>query len=177
MLHGDVVDHLHHNDGLTHSCATEHPHLAAARKGNQQVYNLDAGLEHIHARILVLETRSRTVNRVIHIRIDRSQTIHRPANHVKDTPKAWIPDRHADRRTRILGFHPPHQTIGDVHSDATDDIVTKVLGNLHHKIVLGVIDGWVGDEQCRQNGGKFAFNEFNIDNRTYDLYNFALVHG
>ena len=35
VMHGDVVDHLHHNHGLAHAGAAEHPHLTPAGEGNQ----------------------------------------------------------------------------------------------------------------------------------------------
>ena len=43
VLHGDIMDHLHHDNGFTHTGAPEHPHLAATWKGYQQVDHLDPG--------------------------------------------------------------------------------------------------------------------------------------
>ena len=45
VLHGDVVDHLHHDNGLAATGAAEQTHLAAPWERNQQVDNLDSGLK------------------------------------------------------------------------------------------------------------------------------------
>ena len=55
VLHGDVVDQLHDDDGLADAGAAEQADLAAAQIGLQQVDDLDAGLEHLEARRLVFE--------------------------------------------------------------------------------------------------------------------------
>ena len=82
VLHGDVVDHLHHNDGFADACAAEHAHLAAARKRNEQVDNLYAGLEDFDRGILLGKTGRRTVNRHVCIALDRAEPIHGPAHDV-----------------------------------------------------------------------------------------------
>jgi len=40
---------------------------------------------------------------------------------------------------------PRHQTIGDVHGDAADDVVAQVLGDLHDQVVFDVVDRGIGD--------------------------------
>ena len=47
VLHGDVVDQLHDDDGLADAGAAEQADLAAAEVGLDQVDDLDAGLEHL----------------------------------------------------------------------------------------------------------------------------------
>ena len=55
VLHGDVVDHFHHDNGLAATGAAEQAHLAAAREGNEQVDDLDARLEYVHLGVLLDE--------------------------------------------------------------------------------------------------------------------------
>ena len=50
VLHGDVVDQLHDDDGLADAGAAEQADLAALQVRLEQVDDLDAGLEHASAR-------------------------------------------------------------------------------------------------------------------------------
>ena len=59
VLHGDVVDELHDDDGLADAGAAEEPDLAALQVRLEQVDDLDAGLEHLQLGRLVLERRRR----------------------------------------------------------------------------------------------------------------------
>ena len=63
VLHGDVVDQLHDDDGLADARAAEQSDLAAAQIRLEQVDHLDAGLEHFEPRRLVFERGRRPVNR------------------------------------------------------------------------------------------------------------------
>jgi hypothetical protein len=47
VLHGDVVNHFHHDNGFANTGAAEHAHLTAAGKRHQQVDDLDAGFKHV----------------------------------------------------------------------------------------------------------------------------------
>ena len=55
MLHGNVINHLHHDYGFTDTGAAKHPHFTASGKGYQQVDHLYAGFEHAHFGILLGE--------------------------------------------------------------------------------------------------------------------------
>ena len=55
VLHGDVVDHLHHDNSLAAAGTAEQAHLATAGEGNQQVDNLDAGLKNVDFGVLLGE--------------------------------------------------------------------------------------------------------------------------
>ena len=47
MLHGDVVDQLHDDDGLADAGTAEQADLAALQIRLEQVDDLDPGLEHL----------------------------------------------------------------------------------------------------------------------------------
>jgi hypothetical protein len=57
VLLGDVVDQLHHVDGLADAGATEQTDLAALGERADQVDNLDAGFEQIDRRRQFVELR------------------------------------------------------------------------------------------------------------------------
>ena len=73
VLHSDIMDHFHHNDGLADAGAAEHPHLAASGEGNEQVDNFNAGFQHLYRSILLGEGRGSPMDRHTLIGPDGSQ--------------------------------------------------------------------------------------------------------
>ena len=62
MLHGNVVDHLHHDNGLTTTSTAEQPHFTTTWERNKQVNNLNTGFKNINLCILLCKLRSFTMN-------------------------------------------------------------------------------------------------------------------
>ena len=176
VVHGDVVDHLHHDDGLADAGAAEHPHLAAPRKGDEEVDDLDPGFEHMDRGVLFEEGGGLAVDGHVMLRLDGPQAVDRPPDHVEDPPEAFGAYRHADRSAHVLRLHPAHQTIGDVHGDAADDVVAQVLGDLDDQVVLDVVDRGVGDGDGVHDARELSLLERHVDDRTDDLYKPSNVH-
>jgi hypothetical protein len=176
VVHGDVVDHLHHDDGLADAGAAEHAHLAPAGEGNQQVDDLDARLEDVDRRVLLGKQRGQSVNGHPLVRHDGSEPVHGPSDDVDDAPEARLADGNHDRGARVLHRHAAHQAVGDVHGDAAHHVVAQVLGHLDDEVVLGSINGRIRDGEGREDGGKFPFGELHVDNRPDDLYNGSDIH-
>ena len=109
-------------------------------------------------------------------RLDRTESVHRPADHVHNPSQAFLADRHHDRRSDILGLHAPDQTIGNVHGDAPDDIVPQVLGHLDDEVVRLIIDRRVGDGDRVQDIGKLTLLKRHVNDRSDDLYYRAYIH-
>ncbi len=88
------------------------------------------------------------MNRHMSLCRNRSETIHGPAHHVQNPSQAFLPDRHHNGRAHIFGFHPPDQTIGNIHGDAPDYIIAQMLGHLNDEVVRLIINRRVGDGDC-----------------------------
>ena len=153
VVHGDVVDHLHHDDGLADAGAAEHAHLAAPREGDEEVDDLDPGLEHVDRGVLFDEGGSLAVDRASCLRLHGPEAVDRTSDDVEDPAQAFRPHRHADRSAGVLRLHPADQAVGDVHGDAADDVVAQMLGDLHDQVVLRVVDGGIGDGEGVQDLG------------------------
>ena len=176
MVQSDIVDHLHHDDCLADAGASKHSHFAASGKRDEKVNYLDPGFQNVDGGVLFKECGCLTMNRHGMFRIDRTESVDRPTHHVQDPPETFRPDGHADRPPEVLGLHPANQTIGDVHGDATYDVVSQVLGNLHDQIVLDVIDRGIGDGDCVHDSGELSLLERDVDDRSDDLYKPSNVH-
>jgi hypothetical protein len=123
VVHGDVVDHLHHDDGLADAGAAEHPHLAASREGDEEVDDFDPRFEDVNRGVLFEEGGRLAVNGHEMFRSDGPEAVDRTADDVEYPAQAFRAHGHADRPIQILRFHPADQAVGDVHGDAADDVI------------------------------------------------------
>ncbi len=62
-MHGDIVDHLHHDNSLSNTCTAEETHFAATREGDQQIHDLHTCLKDVNGGVLLNKLRAFTVNR------------------------------------------------------------------------------------------------------------------
>ena len=96
VLGGDVADQLGDDDRLADAGAAEDAGLAALGEGGDQVDDLDAGLEDLDRRRLLLERRGSAVDRVAASRsLDRTLLVDRLADDVEDAAERARADRHA----------------------------------------------------------------------------------
>ncbi len=127
VLHGDVVDQLHDDDGLAHARAAEQADLAAAEVGLQQVDDLDAGLEHFKTRRLLFEARRLAVDRVVLLGVDRAHLVHGLADDVEHAAERLRPHRHFHRMAEALRLHAAHQAFGGLQRDGAHAAFADVL--------------------------------------------------
>ena len=174
VLLGDVVDHLHQNNGLAHAGAAEEAHLAALGEGHKQVHNLDAGFEQLDLGVLVGESRSRTVDGIVLFSVNGAQFIHGATDNVEDAAHGGLAHGHHDGLTGVNRFHAAHQTFGGVHGDGANNVVAQVLCNFTDQVggvgVVRIFD-LQGGEDIRQ----VAVGELNVHNSADNLDDFTDV--
>ena len=95
VLHGDVVDQLHDDDGLADAGAAEQADLAALQVRLEQVDDLDAGLEHLQLGGLLLERRRVPVDRPALLRHAPGDPGSRPARRARSARGRASRDRPA----------------------------------------------------------------------------------
>ena len=172
VLRRDVVDELHDEDRLADACTAEEARLAALGVRSDEVDDLDARLEDLRARLLLVELRSRAMDRPGLLVADRSRVVvNRLTEYVEDAAEAFRADRDHDRVARVDCFHAARQTVRRAHGDAARDAIAKMLHDLDDEVDVNArlaLDG-DGIEDCRQ----LARREFNIYDRSDDLYDFT----
>ena len=124
MMHGNVVNHFHHNNGLAAAGAAEESHFAAAGKWDEQVNNFNACLKHVDFGILLGKSRCSLVDRSHLVRLNRSKAINGPADNIHDPTQGIRAAGNQNGVSCVLGSHAPHQAVGLVHGNTADDIVT-----------------------------------------------------
>ena len=176
MVHGDVVDHFHHDDGFADAGAAEHAHFAAAGKRNQEIDNLNTCFQNVNGRVLFRKFGRFAMNRSKIFSVDRSETVHGAADNVQNSAETFFADGNGNRSTGVLGGHSSHQTVGDIHSDASDNIIAQMLCDFNNQVILLVVDCGVGNKKRVQNAGKLPFFKSHVNNRTNNLNNLSDIH-
>merc|ERR1740123_1546292 len=104
MLQGDVVDELHDNHSLAHTSTTEQANLPSLCIRRQQVYHFDARQQLLGGRVHLGECRSRTMDGIELVRLDRPELVNRFADDIDDTTESLLSNRDLDGGTSILHF-------------------------------------------------------------------------
>src|SRR5262245_2751499 len=179
MVQGDVIDELHDDNRLADPCTSEESDLASLAVGLQQIDNLDAGFKHFRLGLLIFELRSRSVNRVGLLRLNRAFLVDRFPEHVDETTERFTADRNGNRRTSILNVHSTCETISGGHGHATHAVFAKVLRHFkrqsHSRLSGGLILLLVDLERvidAREMPGR----KLDVHHRSDHLYHFSCTH-
>ena len=178
MFHGHVMDELHDDHRLSHPCASEEADLPPFQVRSQEVYDLDPRFEGFHLGGLFGKRGGRTVDRISHLGYHRAHFIHRLSHHIQNPAQRFPAHGHGDLFSVIIGFHPPDQSVRDIHGHAADDFVAQVLSHFYDQVFLLVIDAGVGNLQRSVDRGKVPSAEFHVYHRSDNLDNLSdLGHG
>ena len=162
----DVVDELHHGNGLAYSGAAEEADLSALGERADEVNDLDAGLEDLGRAGLLLVGRSRAVNLPALLLADGAHVVHRLAEDVHDAADGLMADRNLYSGSGSLNFDSAAQSVGNAHGEAAHYAAADLLLNLEDQTVAGVM-------ACYPEGIVYLRNAFlgelDINNRADDL--------
>jgi hypothetical protein len=169
---GDVVNQLLNEHGLTDTGTTEETNLTTTSVGGKKVNNLDTSDENLSSGGLLSELGSLSVDGGILGGLDGATLVNGVTSDVNDTTKGARADRDGDGSASVTGGSTTSETLGTIHSNGTDDILTQVLSNLENEL-LAVVLGLNGVE----NGGKLLTLELHVDDGTDDLVNLSTGSG
>ena len=136
-----VMDQLHDQYGFTYSRTTEKSDFSSLCVRTNQVYYLDTCLQDLCSRGLLLERRSRTVNRPSFFSLRSRFFIHRISQNVEDSSQAGLSNRYCNGVSCINSFHSSNQAIGGTHCDTTYHIISQLLCNLRNQLGISKLDG------------------------------------
>ena len=174
VLHGDVVDQLHDDDGLADAGAAEEARLAALHVRREQVHDLDPGLEDLGLGLEVLEARREAVDRPPLDRLavvadDRALLVHRFAQHVEDAAQRGLPHRDGDRPPRVHHVHPALHAVGRAHRHGAHLGAADVLLHLGDEVDLAARFRLGGEPECAVNLGQVARVVLHVQHGSDDL--------
>ena len=137
VLHGDVVDQLHDDDGLADAGAAEQADLAALQIRLEQVDDLDAGLEHLAARWTALRASARADESASAPSIaPGGREVDRLAEHVQHAAERLRTDGHRDRRAGVDRRHAARHAVGRLHRDGAHAVLAEMLLDLGDDVDL-----------------------------------------
>ena len=164
MSLGDVVDELLDEHSLADTGTTEETNLATTGVGGKKVDDLDTGLQDLSSRRLLHECRRVGVDGGHLDTLDGASLVNGLANNVHDTAEGCGADRDLDGGTRVDDLLATDETLGTVHSNGTDRVLTEVSGDLEDETTTVE----VLDLESVENGGKVLSLELHVNNGTDD---------
>jgi hypothetical protein len=170
VLLGDVVDEFLNNDGLADARAAEEADLATLQEGLDQVDDLDAGLEHLFARRLLVEKGRGTMDGFPLVLADWAEFVDWLPDNVDYAPERFFADWNADWSAEVDGFHATHHAIRGFHGDGTHAPFAQMLLYLEDHIDgRGHVEAIAGDAQRLVDGRHRLFFKLHVHRGTGNL--------
>jgi len=133
MSLGDVVDEFLNQHSLANTGATEQTDLSTASVWGKQVDNLDTGLQDFSSSRLLNEGGRVGMDRTKLDTFDGAPLVDRLTNDVHDATQSTLPDRNPDGGTSVDNLLTTDETLGTVHGDCSDRVLTEVSGDLENE--------------------------------------------
>jgi hypothetical protein len=148
---GNVVDELLNQHSLADTGTTEETNLATTSVGREEIDDLDTSLKHLSGGRLLDERRRIRVDGQHLDALNGAALINGLANDVHDTTKSGLADGNENGSTSIDDLLATDETLGTVHGNGTDGVLTEVGRDLEDELttmevldVKGVQDGREG---------------------------------
>jgi len=158
---GNVVDKFSNEHSLSDTSTTKETNLSTLGVRGQQVNDLDTSLEHFGDSGLVNKLGRVSVDGERVLGVDRTPLINGLTNDVDDTSKAFRADRDGDGSTAVNNGLTTNETLSTVHSNGTDSVFTKVLGDFKDET-----DAVALNLQGVQDRGKLSRVELHVNDGT-----------
>jgi hypothetical protein len=166
---GDVVDEFLNQHSLADTSTSEETNLSTTSVRGEEIDDLDTGLEHLSGGRLLDERRRVSVDGELLDTLNRTTLINGLANDVHDTAKSSLADGHEDGGTSVDDLLSTDETLGTVHGNGTDGVLSQVRGNLEDETTTVEVLDLEGVE----NGREVIGVELDVDNGTNDCLDLA----
>ena len=170
MCRSNIMDQFHDQYCFSNTGSTKQTNFSTLRIRADQVNNLNTSLKDFCSRHLLFIIRCRTMNRPIFFCFRSRKIIYRITQQVKYTSQTFLTDRNRNRFPCIHSFCAADQTIGGIHSDTANDIITYLLCHFGGQLYAVIINLY-RIQKCRQ----LIMSETDIQNRTDDLHHFSYM--
>jgi hypothetical protein len=159
---GDVVNELLNQHSLSDTSTSEETNLSTTSIGGEEVDNLDTGFKDLSSGRLLDECGRLGVNGGQLDTLDGSTLVNGLTNDVHDTAEGSSTDGDHDGSTSVNDLGTTNETLGTVHSNGTDGVLTQVGSDLKNETTTMEILNLQGIK----NGGKVVSLELDVDNCT-----------
>merc|ERR1711955_157317 len=159
---GDVVNQFHDKYSLADASTAEQTNLSSLTVGGQQVYHLNSSYKNLLLYRHIGEVWSLSVNGLPLVCGYRTSLVNRVTNHIDNTAQSLLSYRDHDGGSAVVDNLASDETLGTVHSNGPDSVLSQMLGNLQDELRLSVVDN-----ESVKNLGK-AILELYVHNGTND---------
>ena len=172
VLHRNIVNEFHDENGLAHARAAEEANLAALQIGFDQIDHFNSRLEHFERRGLIFQRWRRAMNLVVRIALNRPKLVHGLAKDVHHAAKRGATNRHGNSRAEVIRLHTSDHSFDGFHSDCADASFAKVLLHFRRHVEwLGKVVAFAGNAASIVDRRKMSRLELNVHHRSDDLHN------
>src|SRR6266481_6392023 len=171
VLHRDVVNQLHDENGLADARTAEEADLAAFQIRLDQIDDFDSCLEHFESGGLIFERWRWAMNRVVSIAHDRAELIDGLAENIHDAAECRAPHWNLDPFSEIVRFHAANHALDRLHRDGADAAFPEVLLHLcRHIKGLRHVVAFAGTAHGVINRREVPRFKLNVHDGADDLY-------
>eukprot|EP01083_Nonionella_stella_P023190 64104_1 len=142
VVHGNVVNKFHNNNGLSYSGSSEETNLTSLGVRGKKIDNLDSGDEDILCLSLLAKGRSRSVKRspllIGLLDKDGSLLIHGLSDDIDNTSQSQGSNRNLNGGSGINTLLSTDKSVSGLHGNGTDGVLSKMLGHLEDKTLISL---------------------------------------
>ena len=139
MSLGHVVDKLHDQDSLADTSSTEQSDLTSLGIGSKQVHHLDTSHQDLLLHTHLVELGSLGVDSLALLGVNGTPLVNGLADDVDDSSEGLGADGNHDRIASIVDNLSTDETLGTVHGNGSDGVLSEVLGNLQNELGASVL--------------------------------------
>jgi len=161
---GDVVDEFLNQHSLADTGTSEETDFATTSVGSEKVDDLDTSLEDLGGSRLIDERRGFGMDGQQLDTLDRTTLIDGLANDVHNTAKSIFADGDLNGSAGIDDFLTTDETLGTVHGDCPDGVLTQVGGDFEDETAAVEVLDFEGIE----NWGQVFGVELDVDDGADD---------
>lgn len=169
----DVVDELLDQHSLADTSTTEQANLSTTRVGCKEVDDLDTGLQDLSSSRLLDKRRGVGVDGQKLDALNFTTLINGLTNDVHDTTEGGGSNGNLDGGTSVYDLLATDKTLGTVHGDGTNRVLTEVSRNLEDETTTVEVN----DLERVENGGKVVTLKLDVNNGTDDCLDVAARRG
>lgn len=169
----DVVDELLDQHSLADTSTTEQANLSTTRVGCKEVDDLDTGLQDLSSSRLLDKRRGVGVDGQKLDALDFTTLINGLTNDVHDTTEGGGSNGNLDGGTSVYDLLAADKTLGTVHGDGTNRVLTEVSRNLEDETTTVEVNNL----ERVENGGKVVTLKLDVNNGTDDCLDVAARRG
>ncbi|GMR43041.1 hypothetical protein PMAYCL1PPCAC_13236 [Pristionchus mayeri] len=157
---GDVVNELHDKHSLSDTGTSEETDLSSLGVRGKKIDDLDTSRKNLLLDGHLDELGSLSVNGGLGLGVDGASLVNGLSNDVHDTAESLGSDGDLDRISGVDDLLATDKTLGTVHSNGTDDILTEMLGDLKNET------GRASSDLKTVEDGREVLIELNVDDGT-----------